>query len=190
MNTSFYGRLTRDPEIKTPQSGGNPYAQFSVATQMRSKGQDGKYKSAFITCVAFGRSADILSQYFHKGSRIVVHGEVNDIGAWIGNQDNQPHASVSITVTGFDFVDTQAESQQTQAPATSYQQRTTAPAYTAAPEYAAPPAQTYTAPPAQTYAAPPAQGFAAPPAAPPQAPAQAPSYPPQPGQPGTTHSPF
>lgn len=109
MNTSFYGRLTRDPETRTPQNGGNPYTTITVATQVRSKDKDGKNKSVFVDAVAFGKSGEILAQYFHKGSRIVVHGEINDISAWIGNRDGQAHASVSINVTGFDFVDTKAE---------------------------------------------------------------------------------
>ena len=76
MNTSFYGRLTRDPEIRTPQNGGNPYTTITVATQVRSKDKDGKNKSVFVDAVAFGKSGEILAQYFHKGSRIVVHGEI------------------------------------------------------------------------------------------------------------------
>lgn len=154
MNTSFYGRLTRDPEVRTPQNGGNPYTTITVATQVRSKDKDGKNKSVFVDAVAFGKSGEILAQYFHKGSRIVVHGEINDISAWIGNRDGQAHASVSINVTGFDFVDTKAETDQQGQP----------PAH---PGYAAP-AQAYGSTPAgQPYAAPPAPSSA--PAAPPYA---------------------
>lgn len=172
MNTSFYGRLTRDPEIRTPQNGGNPYTTITVATQVRSKDKDGKNKSVFVDAVAFGKSGEILVQYFHKGSRIVVHGEINDISAWIGNRDGQAHASVSINVTGFDFVDTKAETcQQGQPPATtSYaapaQAYGSAPAgqpYTAPPTPPAPPATGYTMPPGQTNAAPPSSAPAAPP---------------------------
>lgn len=60
MNTSFYGRLTRDPEIKTPQNGGNPYTRITVATQVRNKDKDGKNKSVFVDAVAFGRSGNSL----------------------------------------------------------------------------------------------------------------------------------
>lgn len=169
MNTSFYGRLTRDPEVRMPQNGGNPYTTITVATQVRSKDKDGKNKSVFVDAVAFGKSGEILAQYFHKGSRIVVHGEINDISAWIGNRDGQAHASVSINVTGFDFVDTKAETdQQGQQPAhTGYAAPTQA--YGSAPAgqpYAAPPA-----PPATGYTMPPGQPNAAPPA-----PSSAPPY--------------
>lgn len=169
MNTSFYGRLTRDPETRTPQNGGNPYTTITVATQVRSKDKDGKNKSVFVDAVAFGKSGEILAQYFHKGSRIVVHGEINDISAWIGNRDGQAHASVSINVTGFDFVDTKAETgQQGQppaptgyaAPAQSYGGAPAGQPYTAPPTPPAPPATGYTMPPGQPNAAPPAPPYA------------------------------
>lgn len=168
MNTSFYGRLIRDPEIRTPQNGGNPYTTITVATQVRSKDKDGKNKSVFINAVAFGKSGEILAQYFHKGSRIVVHGEINDISAWIGNQDGQAHASVSISVTGFDFVDTKAENeQQGQQPSAHTGYAAPAPPYGSAPA-----GQPYAAPPA-----PPATGYTMPSSAPPASPS-APAMPP------------
>lgn len=172
MNTSFYGRLTRDPEVRTPQNGGNPYTTITVATQVRSKDKDGKNKSVFVDAVAFGKSGEILAQYFHKGSRIVVHGEINDISAWIGNRDGQAHASVSINVTGFDFVDTKAENEpQGQqppahtgyaAPAQAYGSAPAGQPYAAPPTPPAPPATGYTMLPGQPNAAPPAPSSAPP----------------------------
>lgn len=183
MNTSFYGRLTRDPDVRTPQNGGNPYTTITVATQVRSKDKDGKNKSVFVDAVAFGKSGEILAQYFHKGSRIVVHGEINDISAWIGNRDGQAHASVSINVTGFDFVDTKAENEpQGQQPPAHTGYAAPAQAYGSAPAgqpYAAPP--TPPAPPATGYTMPPGQPNAAPPA-----PSSAPPY----AQPAPYGAPF
>jgi single-strand DNA-binding protein len=119
MNVSFFGRLTGEAELKTSQNGQN-YTSFSVATQVRSRGQDGKNKSVFVTVSAFGKQGETIQQYFHKGNRIVVHGEVMDIRAWTGN-DGQPRVSIDITMNGFDFVDTQAESAAHTAPAQGYQ---------------------------------------------------------------------
>lgn len=171
MNTSFYGRLTRDPEIRTPKNGGNPYTTITVATQVRSKDGEGKNKSIFIDAIAFGKSGEILAQYFHKGSRIVVHGEINDIGAWIGNRDGQAHASVSINVTGFDFVDTKTENERQgqppantgyTAPAQPYGNAPAGQPYAAPPTPPAPPATGYTMPASQPNAAPPAPPYAQP----------------------------
>ena len=111
MNVSFFGRLTRDAEIKTGKSGAN-FTAFTVATNVRAKGNDGKAKAVFVDVTAFGKTGETICQYFHKGSRIVVHGEVQDISAWQGKNDGSLHANVNVTLNGFDFVDTQAESQQ------------------------------------------------------------------------------
>lgn len=166
MNTSFFGRLTKDPDVRRPQSGGNPYTVIDVATQVRSKGDDNKNKTIFVTATAFGRSGEIIAQYFHKGSRIVVHGDVNDISAWIGKNDNQPHASVYINVTGFDFIDTKAESE-SKAPTAQQAYSQAAPAAYPYPPPASPAAAPYSAPavpPTAPPAAAPAPGYTMPPA--------------------------
>ena len=119
MNVSFFGRLTKAPEVKTNQAG-TSYTTFTVATQVQSKGQDGKAKTLFIDVSAFGKQGDTIIKYFGKGSRIVIHGDIFDANAWVGKNDGQPHAGITVTMSGFDFVDTQAESaarQQGAAPA-------------------------------------------------------------------------
>lgn len=108
MNVSFFGRLTKAPEVKTNQAG-TSYTTFTVATQVQSKGQDGKAKTLFIDVSAFGKQGDTIVKYFGKGSRIVIHGDIFDANAWVGKNDGQPHIGVNVTMSGFDFVDTQAE---------------------------------------------------------------------------------
>ena len=108
MNVSFFGRLTKAPEVKTNQAG-TSYTTFTVATQVQSKGQDGKAKTLFIDVSAFGKQGDTIVKYFGKGSRIVIHGDIFDANAWVGKNDGQPHVGVNVTMSGFDFVDTQAE---------------------------------------------------------------------------------
>mgnify|MGYP000865485587 FL=1 len=68
MNVSFFGRLTRDAEIKTGKSGAN-FTAFTVATNVRAKGNDGKAKAVFVDVTAFGKTGETICQYFHKGSR-------------------------------------------------------------------------------------------------------------------------
>ena len=109
MNVSFFGRLTKAPEVKTNQTG-TSYTTFTVATQVQSKGQDGKAKTLFVDVSAFGKQGDTIVKFFGKGSRIVIHGDIFDANAWVGKNDGQPHIGVNVTMSGFDFVDTQAES--------------------------------------------------------------------------------
>lgn len=149
MNVSFFGRLTKAPEVRKNQTG-TTYTAFTVATQVQAKGQDGKAKSIFIDVSAFGKQGDNIVKFFGKGSRIVIHGDIYDTRAWIGNNDGQPHAGVNVTMTGFDFVDTQAESAARQQGAPQ----------TAPPPQMQPPQQTAPPPQMQPPQAPPAQSAA------------------------------
>ena len=108
MNVSFFGRLTKAPAVKTNQTG-TSYTTFTVATQVQAKGQDGKAKTLFVDVSAFGKQGDTIVKFFGKGSRIVIHGDIFDANAWVGKNDGQPHIGVNVTMSGFDFVDTQAE---------------------------------------------------------------------------------
>lgn len=157
MNVSFFGRLTKAPEVKTNQTG-TSYTTFTVATQVQSKGQDGKAKTLFVDVSAFGKQGENIVKYFGKGSRIVIHGDIFDARGWIGNNDNQAHISINVTMNGFDFVDTQAESaaRQQSAPAQPPQQ---APQTGYAPQIP-PPMQTGTAPWAPPAYGAPQQGMA------------------------------
>lgn len=65
------GRLTADVELKTSSSG-KSYSRFSLAVDRLGKdaGAD------FINCTAFGRTAEVISQYTRKGDKIVVSGRI------------------------------------------------------------------------------------------------------------------
>ena len=70
------GRLTRDPELRTTQSGIN-VASFSVAVDRDFAGRDGgERQTDFIDCVAWRSTGEFVSKYFHKGSMIVVSGRL------------------------------------------------------------------------------------------------------------------
>lgn len=66
------GRLTKDPELRYTQ-GGTAVASFTIAVDRRFS----KDKEAdFINCVAWQKTAEFISQYFRKGSKIVVDGRL------------------------------------------------------------------------------------------------------------------
>ena len=73
---TIMGRLTRDPELRTTQSGVN-VASFSVAVERDFGGRDGgERQTDFIDCVAWRQTGEFVSKYFHKGSMIVVSGRL------------------------------------------------------------------------------------------------------------------
>lgn len=72
------GRLTSDPDYSTSQSG-TAFARFTIAVEKNFKDkQTGKYEADFISCNAYGHSADFIKQYFAKGHPITVEGSLRN----------------------------------------------------------------------------------------------------------------
>lgn len=119
------GRLTRDPELKALPSG-MQVVSFSVAASYSKKNKDtGQYEQVpeYINCIAFGKSAETIARYFHKGSQIVCFGRLQTRN-WEKDGQKQYRTEVILEpVGGFEFVDKKTDSQ-------------SAPATTAAPSYA------------------------------------------------------
>lgn len=73
MNRTFFiGRLVKDTDTRSNNT--TTVCRFTIAVD-RSYKKDGEPTADFISCVAFGKTADFISQYFRKGSKIVIEGE-------------------------------------------------------------------------------------------------------------------
>ena len=79
------GRFTKEPEVRKTQSDIS-YLRATIAVD-RDYTQGGERKTDFIPIVAWRRTADFISQYFHKGSMIAVRG-VLQIEPWTDEQGN------------------------------------------------------------------------------------------------------
>lgn len=78
LNKAFVlGNLTRDPELRQTQSG-QTVCSFGVATNRRFTDKTGQKQEQveFHNVVAWGRQAEIINQYLHKGSMILVEGRL------------------------------------------------------------------------------------------------------------------
>lgn len=71
---TIMGRLTKDPELRSTQSG-TSVASFTVAVD-RDFSSGNEKQTDFIDCVAWRGTADFVSRYFHKGSMIIVVGKL------------------------------------------------------------------------------------------------------------------
>ena len=71
------GRLVADPELRSTQSN-VPVTQFTVALNRRWTSKDGQKQEqvSFIDCEAWGKQAETVCSYFHKGERILVMGRL------------------------------------------------------------------------------------------------------------------
>lgn len=104
------GRLTSDPEIKqTPN--GKMVCQFSVAVNRKGKDQP----TDFINCVAWEKSAELLSKFFRKGSSICVVGELQ-VRQW-KDKDGGNRYATEVRVSEINFVDSKSVND---APAQNY----------------------------------------------------------------------
>ncbi|MBI3630748.1 MAG: single-stranded DNA-binding protein [Candidatus Sungbacteria bacterium] len=78
LNKAFIlGNLTRDPELRQTPTG-QSVCSFGVATnRFYTDGAGTRQKQAeFHNVVAWGRNAEIIKQYLHKGNSILVEGHL------------------------------------------------------------------------------------------------------------------
>ena len=85
---TIMGRLTRDPEMRSTQSG-VAVASFTLAVDRDFSGRDGGEKQTdFIDCTAWRHTAEFVSKYFTKGRMAVVSGRLQ-IDNYTDNDGNK-----------------------------------------------------------------------------------------------------
>lgn len=92
---NLLGRLSKDVDYRT---GNANIARFTIAVNRKFK----KDEADFINCIAFGKTADIINQYFSKGSQIAINGNIRT-GSYEA-QDGTRRYTTDIVVETFDFI--------------------------------------------------------------------------------------
>ena len=97
------GNVTRDPELRAVSSG-TQVCSFSVAVNRNFKGGDGENKESvsFINCTAWGKAAEIISQYAKKGTGIMVSGRLEQRS--YEAKDGSKRSTTEIVVEDFNFL--------------------------------------------------------------------------------------
>ena len=74
---TLIGNVGKDPEIKTFSSG-NKVASITLATSERYKDRNGEQKedTEWHSVQAFGKLADIVERFVHKGSLLYLDGKI------------------------------------------------------------------------------------------------------------------
>ena len=112
---TLIGRLTKDPEIRTAQSG-TTVARYSLAVQRAFKSSSGQQETDFINCICFGKTGEFAEKYLHKGMKIAVNGRIQT-GSYT-KQDGQKVYTTDVVVEEHEFVESkQAAGQNTPPPA-------------------------------------------------------------------------
>ena len=124
------GRLTRDVETGSTQSGGT-YARFGIAVPRKFK-REGEPDADFFNCSAFGKTADFIGRYFSKGKMIALQGRIQNHE--YTNKDGVTVKTDVVMVENCDFAESKSASQQNQSQEQSAQQTQSQPQSQAAPQ--------------------------------------------------------
>ncbi len=125
------GRLARDPEFRTTQTG-KQIARMTIAVDRRisrANVQPGQQTADFIGLVAWDRTAEFADKYLNKGSQILVEGRIQT-GSYEA-QDGTKRYTTDVIVEHIDFAGSRSQS----AADGGFAPRNSAPAEPAAPSF-------------------------------------------------------
>ena len=103
------GRLTRDPDIRYSQ-GSEPVAvaRYTLAVDRRFHRENAEQTADFISCVAFGKSAEFAEKYFHQGIKIAVIGRIQT-GSYT-NKDGNKVYTTDVVIEEQEFAESKSNS--------------------------------------------------------------------------------
>ena len=107
------GRLTKDPELKTTQSG-KSVVTFSLAA-------DGFKDTDFIDCVAWNATAENLAKFKKKGEQIALTGRITTRS--YEDRNGNKRKAVEVTCNTIDFVGGKSNGETTKSPYSAPQSR-------------------------------------------------------------------
>lgn len=100
QSVTVEGYLGRDPQVLAAQSDGRKRAVFPVGETTRFRRADGTdgERTTWFDCVCFdeGKAENYIGAYARKGSRVVVHGHVEE-NRWTG-RDGVEHYDQKLVV--------------------------------------------------------------------------------------------
>lgn len=104
--TIVQGRLVKDPELRTTNSGVS-VINFTIA--WNKKLNDENERSLYIDCEAWRGTADLIGKYFKKGNEIVVEGELYTNTYQNENGENRHQIRLLVNQVHFTFGNSKQE---------------------------------------------------------------------------------
>ncbi|WP_294377746.1 single-stranded DNA-binding protein [uncultured Clostridium sp.] len=103
------GRMTKDPELRYLPGSGTAVTSFSIAVD---DGFGDNKKTYFFNVVVFGKSAEAVANYTHKGSKVAVMGKLTT-RTWDAQDGTKRYATeiVADNFGGIEFLDNKSDNQ-------------------------------------------------------------------------------
>jgi len=107
------GNLTRDPQLSY-LSNHTAVVEFGLAVNRTYKKQDGSQgkETCFVDCQMFGKRAEVINKYLHKGDQLFVEGRLR-FDSWQA-QDGSKRSKLRVFVENFEFIGGKKSSENTQ----------------------------------------------------------------------------
>jgi single-strand DNA-binding protein len=101
------GNLTRDPELRHLPNTNTAVTNIGIAVNRRYRTQSGENREevTFVDCEAFGRTAEVMSQYLAKGRPVFIEGRLK-LDQW-QDRDGNNRSKLKVFIENFQFVDSQ-----------------------------------------------------------------------------------
>ena len=107
--TLLIGRTTKDTDIRyTQNEQPMTIARFNLAVDRRFK-KEGEQSADFISCVAFGKTAEFIEKYVFKGTKIAVEGRIQT-GSYTNNDGNKVYTT-DVVVEQVEFAGSKTDSE-------------------------------------------------------------------------------
>lgn len=100
------GRLTKNPELASTQSG-TTYVMNSIAVNRNYTNQNGDREADFINFVAYRTTAELISKYFVKGDRIGLEGRLQ-VRSYT-DRDGNNRTATEVIVESIEFLQDKRE---------------------------------------------------------------------------------
>jgi single-strand DNA-binding protein len=105
------GRLTRDASIShSAGENAKTVARITLAVDRRYKREGDEQTADFISCVAFGKTAEFIEKYCKQGTKLVIEGRWQT-GSYI-NKDGQKVYTNDCVVESVEFAESKSNSEQ------------------------------------------------------------------------------
>lgn len=98
------GNLTRDVQLRyLPNQ--TAVADFGIAVNHKFKTKSGEERdeAMFVDCAAWGKSAEVISQYCQKGKRLMVEGRLA-LSVWEDKNGGGKRSKHTVVVENFQFL--------------------------------------------------------------------------------------